>query len=52
MSKKYNTVKNWYDSGVFSKEIVMEMIRNAVKKKWITEDEYEDITDEPYKEHE
>lgn len=38
-SKKYNTVKNYYDKGYWSKE----MVANAVTKGWITEEEYIEI---------
>lgn len=39
MSKKYNLVKKYYDSGFWNKE----MIRNAVDKEWITEEEFKRI---------
>ncbi|MCD8049439.1 MAG: XkdX family protein [Clostridia bacterium] len=44
MSKKYNTVKNYYDKGLWS----IERVRNAVIKGWITEDEFREITGEEY----
>jgi len=44
MSKKFNLVKKYYDSGLWNKE----MVRNAVVKGWITADEYEEITGEVY----
>lgn len=44
MSKYYNKVKKYYDSGLWS----IIRVRSAVKKKWITEEEFELITDEPY----
>ena len=44
MSKKYELVKNYYDKGLWSKT----RVRNAVIKGWITAEEYELITGEPY----
>lgn len=44
MSPKYNKVKGYYDSGRWNKE----MVANAVIKGWITAEEYEIITGEPY----
>ncbi|WP_458459324.1 XkdX family protein [Pseudobutyrivibrio sp.] len=43
MSKKFNTVKKYYDDGLWSKTKVW----NAVGR-WITEEEYEMIVGEPY----
>ena len=43
VSKNFEKVKNFYDSGVWSKERVY----NAVGK-WITADEYKIITGEDY----
>jgi len=43
-SPKYETVKNFYEEGLWSKKAV----KNAVKKGWITAAEYEEITGEPY----
>ena len=43
MSKNYNKVKEYYDRGLWSKTRVY----NAVGK-WITADEYKEITDEEY----
>ncbi len=43
MSKKYYTVKSYYDRGYWSKNKVY----NAVGK-WITAEEYALITGEPY----
>ena len=48
MSKKFNTVKKWYTSGVFAKEAAKEMVKDAVKKGYITTAEYEEITGEAY----
>lgn len=44
MSKKFKTVKNFYDRGLWSQE----RVRNAVIKSWITADEYKEITGEAY----
>lgn len=44
MSKKYQTVKQYYDKGLWNAT----MVRNAVVKGWITSDEYTDITGEDY----
>lgn len=43
MSNKYETVKYYYESGLWSKE----KVRNSVGK-WITEEEYKTITGEDY----
>ena len=44
MSNKYNKVKEYYEKGYWN----IAMCRNAVKKGWITAQEYEEITGEPY----
>lgn len=43
-SKKYEKVKHYYDSGLWT----INMVRNAVVKGWIRADEFEEITGEPY----
>lgn len=43
-SKYYDTVKAHYDDGFWS----IKKVRNAVKKQWITEEEFEEITGEQY----
>ena len=43
-SAKFELVKNYYDTGRWSKKAV----KNAVVKSWITAAEYEEITGEPY----
>lgn len=43
-SEKYELVKEYYDAGIWKKKAV----RNAVKKNWITPEEYEEITGEVY----
>jgi hypothetical protein len=44
MSPKFKKVKKHYDDGFWNKEIV----GIAVVKRWITAEEYELITGEPY----
>lgn len=44
MSKNFEKVKHWYDLGKWPKEAV----KNAVAKKWITKEEYKEITGEDY----
>ena len=43
-SKKFDTVKNYYDFHMWSKN----QVRNAVVKRWITEAEFTEITGEEY----
>ena len=42
-SKKFDTVKRYYHAGVWTRK----MVWNAVGR-WITADEYQEITEEPY----
>lgn len=42
-SKKYETVKSWYELGK-----PLAWIHNAVVKGWITAEEYEEITGQDY----
>lgn len=44
MSKKFKTVKNFYDRGLWSKK----RVHDAVFKSWITAEEYKIITGEDY----
>lgn len=44
MSRKFNMIKAAYERGTWNKA----MVRNAVVKEWITEEEYEEITGEVY----
>ena len=44
MSPKFKKVKGYYESGLWNKT----MVHNAVVKGWITAEEYEIITGEPY----
>jgi hypothetical protein len=43
-SPKYDKVKAYYDKGLWT----INMVRNAVIKGWITEEEFTEITGEPY----
>lgn len=43
-SNKFDVVKGYYDSGMWSKKAV----KNAVVKSWITAEEYAEIVGEPY----
>lgn len=40
MSTKYEKVKKYYDAGLWNEK----MVKNAVRKSWITAEEYESIT--------
>jgi len=44
MSKKFKSVKNWYDKGLWSNK----RVKDAVISGWITAEEYESITQETY----
>lgn len=44
MSKNFNKVKKYYEENFWNKE----MVKNAVVKNWITEEEYKEITGEDY----
>ena len=44
MSKKYEMVKDFYDRRLWN----ITRVKNAVVKEWITAEEYEEITGEPY----
>lgn len=43
-SPKFDTVKRYYDEKLWIKK----MVKNAVKKGWITPAEYQEITGEVY----
>jgi len=43
-SPKFNKVKDYFDKGFWN----VEMVRNAVVKGWITEEEFTEITGESY----
>lgn len=44
MSRKFEKVRNYYEKNLWTKE----QVENAVKKGWITADEYREITGEDY----
>ena len=44
MSPKFEKVKGYYEDGLWNKT----MVKNAVKKGWITAAEYKTITGEKY----
>ena len=44
MNNWYKKIKGWYEAGWWTKW----MVKNAVVKEKITEDEYKDITGEDY----
>jgi len=44
MSKKYELVKEYYDNGLWN----LTRVKNAVVKGWITAEEFETITGQPY----
>ena len=44
MSKHFDLVKGYYDDGLWQES----RVRDAVVKKWITDEEFEIITGEPY----
>ena len=44
-SEKFAQVKEWYDTERWGAG----RVRNAVVKEWITAEEYEEITGEPYR---
>lgn len=44
MSPKFEKVKGYYEDGLWNKT----MVKNAVKKSWITAAEYKIITGEKY----
>ena len=46
MSRKFEQIKYWYVTGMWSKS----KVADAVAKGWITAEEYELITGEPYNE--
>ena len=46
MSSKFEKVKSYYEHGLWS----VSRVRDAVVKGWITAEEFETITDQPYEE--
>lgn len=47
-SKYFQKVKDYYDSGEWSKARVRNAVTHPVGNPWITADEYEEITGEKY----
>lgn len=47
-SKKFYDIKEWYDTGKWSKQAVRNAVTEPVSNPWITSDEYEEITGEKY----
>lgn len=47
-SKNFEKVKNYYDQGLWSKARVRNAVTNPKSNPWITAEEYEEITGEPY----
>lgn len=43
-SKNFEKVKSYFDKGLWG----INAVRNAVEKNWITAEEFEEITGEPY----
>ena len=43
-STRYEQVKKYYDKGLWT----LSQVRQAVKAKWITQEEFEEITGETY----
>lgn len=49
-SENYEKVKKFYDKNLWSKEKVRNAVKNPESNPWITKEEYEEITREPYEE--
>lgn len=49
-SKKFYQIKQWYDDGLWSKKKVRNAVTNPKSHPYITPEEYEEITGEPYEE--
>lgn len=47
-SKNFEKVKNYYNTGVWDKDKVRNMVTNPKSSPWITAAEYEEITGEKY----
>ena len=47
-SKMFSQIKKWYDDGMWSKKKVRNAVTNPKSKPYITAEEYEEITGEPY----
>lgn len=48
MSDRYFLVKEYYDGGLWTKAQVRNAVTNPKNEPWITAEEYEKITGEPY----
>lgn len=46
-SPKYAKVKKYYDKGLWT----ISMVADAVEKGWITAEEFEEITGQPYEDY-
>ena len=44
-SENFELVESYYEAGLWKKKAV----KNAVKREWITAEEYQEITGEPYR---
>ena len=49
MSKHFEKVKKYYETGVWSKAKVYNVVTNPKNNAWITEEEYKLITGEEYR---
>lgn len=47
-SPKFEMVKNYYNRGLWNKQMVKNAVVNPKDNPWITAEEYEEITGEPY----
>ena len=47
-SKNFAKVKNYYDRGLWSEVRVRNAVTNPASNPWITAEEYEEITGQPY----
>ena len=49
-SKNFEKVKNYYETGLWTKERVKKAVTTPKSAPWITAEEYEEITGEIYEE--
>lgn len=49
-SKMFDKIKQWYTDGMWSKKKVHNAVTNPKSHPYITPEEYEEITGEPYEE--
>ncbi len=47
-SKNFEKVKKYYNSGLWSEERVRNAVTHPTSNPWITAEEYEEITGQPY----